>query len=148
VVLIRERTIPTKWQQLDGEVSANFSDRGCRVVSITDPHGHILSILDTLTLINKNPSPLRPVNTVQALYSSVYAWKARKFGWNITQLHSIDNSELGSTCLHLLLKDMTITSRASHKLPVRLSVEARRLERPPTELFYLTDLKGIFTVSN
>jgi hypothetical protein len=42
VALVRKRTIPTERSQLVGEVSANFSDRGCRVVSATDPHGRIL----------------------------------------------------------------------------------------------------------
>jgi hypothetical protein len=29
-----------------GEVSANFSDRGCHVVIVTDPYGRILGFLD------------------------------------------------------------------------------------------------------
>jgi CBS-domain-containing membrane protein len=31
---------------LVGEVSAKFADRGCHVVSVTDPYGHILGFLD------------------------------------------------------------------------------------------------------
>jgi hypothetical protein len=38
VALVRERTIPTERPPLVGEVSANFADRGCRVVSATDSH--------------------------------------------------------------------------------------------------------------
>jgi hypothetical protein len=37
--LVRKRTIPTEQPPLVGEVSAKFADRGCRVVSATDPHG-------------------------------------------------------------------------------------------------------------
>jgi hypothetical protein len=49
VSLVHERTIPTKRQPLDGEVSANSSaGRGCHVVSATDPHGHILEFLDRI----------------------------------------------------------------------------------------------------
>jgi hypothetical protein len=39
MVRVRERTIPTERPQLVGEVIA---DRGCYVVSVTDPYGHIL----------------------------------------------------------------------------------------------------------
>jgi hypothetical protein len=47
VAWVRERTIPTEWPLLVGEVSANFSeDRGCHVVSVTDPYGRILGFLD------------------------------------------------------------------------------------------------------
>jgi hypothetical protein len=37
--LVRQRTIPTERPPLVGEVSANLTDRGCRVVSATNPHG-------------------------------------------------------------------------------------------------------------
>jgi hypothetical protein len=46
VVLARKRTIPTERPSLVGEVSANFADRGCRVVSATDPNALILGFLD------------------------------------------------------------------------------------------------------
>jgi hypothetical protein len=40
-------TIPTERLPLVGEVSANFfADRGCHVVSVTDPYGRILDFLD------------------------------------------------------------------------------------------------------
>jgi hypothetical protein len=42
VALVRERTLLTEYPPLIGEVSANFVDRRCRVVSATDPHGRIL----------------------------------------------------------------------------------------------------------
>jgi hypothetical protein len=38
MALVRERTIPTDRPPLVGEVSTNFADRGCRVVSATDSH--------------------------------------------------------------------------------------------------------------
>jgi hypothetical protein len=39
VALVHEQTIPTEQQPLVGEVSTNlFADRGCHVVSGTDPH--------------------------------------------------------------------------------------------------------------
>jgi hypothetical protein len=41
------RTIPTERSPLVGEVRANFcGERGCHVVSVTDPYGHILGFLD------------------------------------------------------------------------------------------------------
>jgi hypothetical protein len=46
VALVRERTIPTERPPLVGEVSANFADRGCHVVSVTDSYGRILGFLD------------------------------------------------------------------------------------------------------
>jgi hypothetical protein len=46
MVWVRERTITTEQPPLVGEVIANFSDRGCHVVSVTDPHGRILDFLD------------------------------------------------------------------------------------------------------
>jgi hypothetical protein len=46
VALVRKRTIPTERPPLVGEVSANFADRGCRIVSATDPHGRIIGFLD------------------------------------------------------------------------------------------------------
>jgi hypothetical protein len=30
-----------------GEVIANFADKGCHVVGVTDPYGRILGFLDT-----------------------------------------------------------------------------------------------------
>jgi hypothetical protein len=47
MVWVRERTIPTERPPLVGEVIANFfADRGCHVVSVTDPYGRILGFLD------------------------------------------------------------------------------------------------------
>jgi hypothetical protein len=47
MVLVSERTIPTERPPLVGEVVANLSaDRGCHVVSVTDPYGRILGFLD------------------------------------------------------------------------------------------------------
>jgi hypothetical protein len=46
VAWVRERTIPTERSPLVGEVSANIADRGCHVVSMTDPYGRILGFLD------------------------------------------------------------------------------------------------------
>jgi hypothetical protein len=45
MVWVRERTIPTERPSLVGEVIANFVDKGCHVVSVTDPYGRILSFL-------------------------------------------------------------------------------------------------------
>jgi hypothetical protein len=44
--LVSERTIPIESPSLFGEVSANFVDRGCRVISTADPYGRILAFLD------------------------------------------------------------------------------------------------------
>jgi hypothetical protein len=41
-----QRTIQTKRPPIVGEVSANFSDRECHVVSVTDPYGSIFGFLD------------------------------------------------------------------------------------------------------
>jgi hypothetical protein len=47
MVWVRERTIPTEQPPLVGEVIANFfAVRGCHVVSVTDPYGRILGLLD------------------------------------------------------------------------------------------------------
>jgi hypothetical protein len=51
VVLVRKRNIPIERPQPVGEVSANFSWRGCRVVSATDPHGRNLRFLDPKPLL-------------------------------------------------------------------------------------------------
>jgi hypothetical protein len=43
---VRKRTIPTEPPPLVNEVSANFfADRGCHVVSVTDPYGRSLGFL-------------------------------------------------------------------------------------------------------
>jgi hypothetical protein len=39
VALIRNRTIPTERPPLSAELVPTFADRGCRVLSATDPHG-------------------------------------------------------------------------------------------------------------
>jgi hypothetical protein len=39
MALARKQAIPTERPPLVGEVSANFADRGCRVVSAKDAHG-------------------------------------------------------------------------------------------------------------
>jgi hypothetical protein len=46
MVCVRERTTPTERPPLVGEVFADFADRGCHVVSMTDPYGHVLGFLD------------------------------------------------------------------------------------------------------
>jgi hypothetical protein len=46
VALVRERNIPTERPPIVGEVSAKFADRGCQVVSVTDPYGRNLAFLD------------------------------------------------------------------------------------------------------
>jgi hypothetical protein len=47
VAWVRERTIPTERLPLVDEVGTNFLRiEGCRVVSVTDPYGHILGFLD------------------------------------------------------------------------------------------------------
>jgi hypothetical protein len=42
MALVRERTLPTDRPPLVDEVSANFADKGCHVVSVTDPSCRIL----------------------------------------------------------------------------------------------------------
>jgi hypothetical protein len=47
MALVRKRTVPTERPPLVSEVSANFfADRGCHVVSVTNPYGRILGFLD------------------------------------------------------------------------------------------------------
>jgi hypothetical protein len=46
VAWVRERNIPIERPPLFREVSANFLNRGCHVVSVTDPYGRILAFLD------------------------------------------------------------------------------------------------------
>jgi CBS-domain-containing membrane protein len=45
LALVRKRTIPTERPPLVGEMPT-FADRGCHVVSVTDPYGRILGFLD------------------------------------------------------------------------------------------------------
>jgi hypothetical protein len=40
VGLVRERIMPIEQPPLVGEVVPTFADRGCRMVSETDSHGH------------------------------------------------------------------------------------------------------------
>jgi hypothetical protein len=42
---VRERIIPTEQPRLIGDVSAKFADRGCHLVSVTDPYGRIFGFL-------------------------------------------------------------------------------------------------------
>jgi hypothetical protein len=44
--MVRERTIPTERPPFVSEVIANFADRGCHVVSVTDPYGRIIGFPD------------------------------------------------------------------------------------------------------
>jgi hypothetical protein len=46
MVWVHQRTIPTERLPLVGEVITKFADRGCYVVSVTDPYGRILGFLD------------------------------------------------------------------------------------------------------
>jgi hypothetical protein len=46
LLLIRMRTIPTEWPPLVGEVVPTIADRGCRVVSATDPTFIKIGFLD------------------------------------------------------------------------------------------------------
>jgi hypothetical protein len=43
---VYEQTTPTERPPLVSEVSATFADRGCHVVSVTDPYDRILGFLD------------------------------------------------------------------------------------------------------
>jgi hypothetical protein len=46
MVSVRKRTIPIERSPLISEVSANFfADRGCHVLSVTNPHGRNLGYL-------------------------------------------------------------------------------------------------------
>jgi hypothetical protein len=53
MVWVRERTIPTEWPPLSAKWLPTFVDRGCHVVSVTDPYGRILGFLDRSTLWNR-----------------------------------------------------------------------------------------------
>jgi hypothetical protein len=46
VALACERSIPSERSHLSAKLVSNISDRGCRLVSATDPHGRILCFLD------------------------------------------------------------------------------------------------------
>jgi hypothetical protein len=43
---VSERTIPTEQSRLSAKLVPALADRGCYVVSVTDPYGRILSFLD------------------------------------------------------------------------------------------------------
>jgi hypothetical protein len=46
VAWVRERPILTEWPRLSVTSVPTFEDRGCYVVSVTDPYGRILGFLD------------------------------------------------------------------------------------------------------
>jgi hypothetical protein len=46
-LLVCELTIPTERSPLVAKLVPNFPDRGCQVVSMTDPYGRILDFLDS-----------------------------------------------------------------------------------------------------
>jgi hypothetical protein len=46
VAWVREQTTPTERPPPVSEVSANFANRGCHVVRVTNPYGRILCFLD------------------------------------------------------------------------------------------------------
>jgi hypothetical protein len=46
MVWVRERTIPTKRRRLSAKWLPTFADKGCHMVSVTDPYGRILDFLD------------------------------------------------------------------------------------------------------
>jgi hypothetical protein len=46
VAWVREWTIPTERLRLSSKLVPIFADRGCHVVSVTDPYGRILGFLD------------------------------------------------------------------------------------------------------
>jgi CBS-domain-containing membrane protein len=50
VASVRERTILTERPPLVNEVSTNFADRECHLVSVTDSYGRILGFLDRTKL--------------------------------------------------------------------------------------------------
>jgi hypothetical protein len=45
VALVRKRTLRPSERRLSEKLVPNFADKGCRVVSTTDPHGRFLSFL-------------------------------------------------------------------------------------------------------
>jgi hypothetical protein len=46
VALVRERPLRPRDRRLSAKLVPMFADKGCRVVSATDPHGSILGFLD------------------------------------------------------------------------------------------------------
>jgi hypothetical protein len=46
VALVLEQTIPLSDRRLSAKLVPTFADRGCCMVSATDPHGHIFGFLD------------------------------------------------------------------------------------------------------
>jgi hypothetical protein len=61
VVLVRERTIPTERPLLVEKSVTTFADRGCRVVSATDPRGSDYISSTYLFSIEKYKGTVRPV---------------------------------------------------------------------------------------
>jgi hypothetical protein len=51
VAIVLKRTIPTERPRLLAKLVSTFADRGCRVVSTTDPHGRNLGFLDPEPLL-------------------------------------------------------------------------------------------------
>jgi hypothetical protein len=46
VALVRERTTPQSDRRLSAKLVPNFADRECHVVSVTDPYGRNLALVD------------------------------------------------------------------------------------------------------
>jgi hypothetical protein len=57
VVSVRNRTTPTKRSVLVGEVSSNFADSGCYVVSVTDSYERILKFLGRSRYVSFQVAP-------------------------------------------------------------------------------------------
>jgi hypothetical protein len=61
MALVRERTILTERPPLVGEVSANFADKGCCVVSAAEPYSRNLCGRHPIRMESKYPQPIRNV---------------------------------------------------------------------------------------
>jgi hypothetical protein len=62
VALVRERTILSD-RRLSAKLVPTFADRGCSVVSVTDPHGRILVFPDRMYGI-RNSKVLKGPNEI------------------------------------------------------------------------------------
>jgi hypothetical protein len=81
VACVRERTIPTERSPFVGEVSADFADRGCHVVSVTDPYGRILGFLDRNRFCFFQVAPkLYSRGWVDPVPDSLLLWKSGSAG--------------------------------------------------------------------
>jgi hypothetical protein len=130
VAWVRERNIPTEPPPLFGEVSATFADRGCCVVSTTDPHGRILEFLDqVVSAISLMSFEMR------GLFVNVRLRRIDK-GVTVDSLYCCNSSCVEENRVSVCVdgRSLQYKAEAQPTLPQRLAIDHLVLESLVTEL--------------